>query len=268
MVILQGLFNATVSSHVQAINMAHELSLMMLGAGLLAEDIGDLLGDVTEPGKAVEALKHLTTAHRRLLAECQLGLFVVRNFLSYHSETRYKDVMRPRFTVVNLLSVVLDMVELYKLPASRKQIALDVVGIDALPSIHGIEMEIRRLLHNVLNNAIKYSYHSIPGVQRTIKIRAKVPHDPGFRERRFALVVENYGLGLTKEEHSAAFRPGFRGLQALGEVPIGAGIGLSEAVKIMQLHHGEIRLRSEEVHAEASKGPTYKTTVDLIFPYK
>ncbi|MDT7687242.1 MAG: hypothetical protein QOE46_1, partial [Acidobacteriota bacterium] len=119
----------------------------------------------------------------------------------------------------------------------------------------------------ILNNAIKYSYHSIATAHRTIRIWSKVPFDPGFHQRRFSLVFENYGLGLTREEQRQVFRPGFRGKQAVAEVPIGAGIGLSEAHKIMRVHLGEIKFSSKELFEDGSGEPTYKTTVELIFPY-
>jgi len=136
-----------------------------------------------------------------------------------------------------------------------------------LPRVMGAEMEIQRLFHNILNNAIKYSYHSIPTARRTIRVWSKVPYDPGFHQQRFSIVFENYGLGLAKEEQGDVFRAGFRGKQAVAEVPIGAGIGLSEAHKIMKVHLGEIKFNSKELFEDGSGEPTYKTSVELIFPY-
>ncbi|HLM57381.1 MAG TPA: hypothetical protein VK422_14805, partial [Pyrinomonadaceae bacterium] len=51
------------------------------------------------------------------------------------------------------------------------------------------------------------------------------------------------------------------------EVPIGSGIGLSEAAKIMRLHNGEIRMHSKRLHQQGEEQGPYLTTVDLIFPY-
>lgn len=79
-------------------------------------------------------------------------------------------------------------------------------------------------------------------------------------------MVENYGLGLAGEEVRDVFRAGFRGQQAVSEVPIGSGIGLSEALKIMKAHKGEIKLSSKKLY-EDQHGQTYLTTVELIFPY-
>jgi signal transduction histidine kinase len=266
--IVQRLLRATVSAQAFAINMAHELSLPLLSMGLLATSIEGLVSETPyDAEQQLNSIVSLTAAYRHLLMECKLALYVVRNFLSHTSETRYSEVVKPHFILLNLAPIVEDMIELYEVQAAKRQIVLDVSGLGELPSIYADENEIRRLLHNILNNAVKYSYHGTARTHRTIRIRARVPYDPGFRERRFAIVIENYGLGLGKDERGSAFQPGFRGRQASREVPTGAGIGLSEAAKIMKMHHGTIRLRSEELHLGALDSPTFLTTVELIFSY-
>jgi signal transduction histidine kinase len=265
--IIQRLLEATVSAHAFAINMAHELSLAMIGVGLLCDELEDL--EAMSPGSNLPAtiLASVSSARRNLLTQGRLGLYVVRNFLSHTSETRYQEVVRPQFELVNMCSIFEEMIELYKLLAAKKQIVIDTAGLELLPKIPGSGMELRRLLHNVLSNAVKYSYHSIQTTQRRIRIRTKVPYDPGFRERRFSVVIDNYGLGLTKEEARRAFDPGFRGYQARREVAVGAGIGLSEAAKIMKVHHGKIQIHSEPLYGHGTQRETYHTSVELIFPY-
>jgi two-component system sensor histidine kinase EvgS len=162
----------------------------------------------------------------------------------------------------------MDMIDLHKRYAETKSISFDVGDLGDLPKIFGSEMEISRLFHNILNNAIKYSYHSVSAAQRTIRIRPKIPYDPGFRRRRFSIIFENYGLGISKSEGVSVFKPGVRGEQAIAEVPNGSGIGLSEALKIMQLHNGEIKIRSVKLHESSAGQHTYLTEVELIFPYK
>ena len=160
------------------------------------------------------------------------------------------------------------MVDLYRKNAIRKQITIDTSGVSNLPVVRGSAMEIRRLFHNILNNAVKYSYHSVPTAHRVVRVKSKIPYDPGFRQRRFAIAFENYGLGVTDAERANIFKPGFRGQQAIAEVPIGAGIGLSEAAKIMKAHRGQIRLYSKKLHESEPGDRTYLTTVEVIFPYK
>ncbi len=266
--IIQRLLSATVGFRTLSINMAHELTLMMLGMGLHAKVLESVVGQFSVSSELTARTNRLLTAKSHIYSECRLGLYIVRNFLSHASETRYRDAVKPQFTPLNLGAIVTEMIELHKLQAEAKGVSFEVIGIADLPTVHGQEMEVRRVLYNVLNNAIKYSYHSIPAAQRKIRVKIKMPYDPRSPERHFSISIENYGLGLAKEELANAYKPGFRGRQAIAEVPIGAGIGLSEATKIMKAHKGKVRIRSEQLHEGTLGGHTYLTTVDLIFPYK
>ena len=264
--VIEQLIGATVGFRSLTINMAHELSLMMVNMGFLCQEmegsISKLAFDTTDSAKA-----ELTRKSNHIHHECQLGLHVVRNFLSYTSETRYAEVTKPHFTELDLGELIADVVELHKFFAGTKNITFQVFDLADVPKIIGSAMEIRRLFHNIISNAIKYSYHSIPNAQPTIRLKAKVPYDPGFLRQRFAITIENYGLGISKDEMSSIFKSGFRGQQAAAEVPMGAGIGLSEALKIMKLHGGEIKMKSRQLHGRDSGERTYLTIVELIFPY-
>lgn len=264
--VIKQLISTTVGFRSLTINMAHELSVMMVGMGLLAFEMEAAIATLNHDN-VNRVRSELQNQRRHVFDECQLGLYVVRNFLSHTSETRYAEVVKPRFAEVDLNRLLEDMVDLHKTYASTKKLTFHMADL-ALPKIMGSSMEISRLLHNVLNNAIKYSYHSIPEAQRKIRIWSKVPYDPGFSRLRFAVVIENYGLGVTKEELPHLFKAGYRGVQAIAEVAIGAGIGLSEALKIMKLHSGDIKIRSRQVHEASGGAPTYVTSVELIFPYR
>lgn len=265
--ILERLLSATVGFRTQTINMAHELTLMMVNLGLWIDEMNETLGELRAPPAVSALLEEVLEAQRQARAQCRLGLYIVRNFLSHASETRYSEVLRTHYDPLDIRELVLEMIDLHRLQASQKKVDFEVSGLTELPTIYGSGMEIRRLLHNILNNAIKYSYHSLPNTRRTIRVRSKVPYDPGFKRRRFSIQVENFGLGLTRDEIRNVFKAGFRGQQAISEVPIGSGIGLSEAMKIMKAHRGEIKFSSKELYEGEQGRPTYLTTVELIFPY-
>lgn len=266
--IIQRLLAATVGFRSLAMNMAHELSVMMLGLGLLVRETELLLESAKESKKATLLSDEIHAALTDILTESRLGLYIVRNFLSHTSEARYKEVVRPSFADVDLGKLVAEMVDLHRLHAATKDISFDLSDMLSIPKVYGSEMELRRLMHNVLNNAVKYSYRSVPQSQRVVRVSSKVPFDPGFRRRSFSISIENYGLGLSDEEKPNVLKPGYRGRQAIAEVPIGAGIGLSEAAKIMKVHGGEVKVRSRQLHQSSHDvGPTYLTTVDLVFPF-
>jgi signal transduction histidine kinase len=265
--IIQQFLNATVGFRSRTLNMAHELTLMMLGTGLHTKRLHRMVDNISNSNLGYSSKDMLSTS-TNIISECRLGLYIVRNFLSQSSEKRYKEVVRPQFSLIDIGQILMEMVELHRAQAATKGIEFELSGIQELPVIYGSEMEICRIFYNILNNAIKYSYHSVAKAQRVIRIKTRVPYDPGFQERRFSISVENYGLGASKEEVKYIFAPGFRGQRAISEVPVGAGIGLSEAQKIIRTHGGKIKFKSEELHKDDSDIFTYLTTVELIFPYK
>jgi signal transduction histidine kinase len=266
--IIQRLITATVGFRSLTINMAHELTNIMMGMGLFMREMEYLVNAYNKTPDDEDVTSQLLNDQSLIYTESRLGLYIVRNFLSHTSESRYNEVVKPKFGSVDLNGILLDMVSLHRRHAASKHITLDTSGLEKLPIINGSEFEIRRLFHNVISNAIKYSYHSVEHARRIIKFKSKVPYDPGFHRLRFSITVENYGLGVSDEERKNVFKPGFRGKQAIAEVPIGAGIGLSEAQKIVKSHNGIIRLRSKELYEDATGSRTYLTTVEMIFPYK
>lgn len=103
---------------------------------------------------------------------------------------------------------------------------------------------LRQLLLNVIGNAIKYSYASAKDLrERFVEIDCHL-HDPGFRQRRVALRVANYGVGIMEDELRRVGTRGFRGAEARRERPIGYGIGAFVAMEIARLHEGYIQYKS------------------------
>ncbi len=264
--VLDKLFAETIGKQAAIINLAHELSGFLIGMASTSTLMEELPLPASE-NSAAKLHSQIKDLARRYRTHAQLGLYMTSNFLSFASENRYREASKPRFENVDLSELVQDTIELHRTNASRRGISFDYDELAELPQVRGIEMDLRRVLHNVVNNAVKYSYRSTDHTSRHIKVQSKIPFESSASKSTFAIRISNYGLGVEPEEHSQVYRPGFRGKQARTQIPMGAGIGLSEAAKIMKLHGGVVRLRSAPLHAETSGDMTYLTTVDLIFPY-
>jgi signal transduction histidine kinase len=264
-VAIETLFRESVEFHWLAVNMAHELSIMLLGTGLASMELVDQL-ELVQEGDARQ-LAELKEVLETVSADSQLGLYICRNFLSYVSETRYREAVEIRSTNVDMERLVRDLVALYRRVAALKGIKIEIKEPLSVPNFRGFGTELRRAFHNVLANAVKYSYHSNSRAGRSVRIWCRNPYDPGFKARRWSIVVQNYGLGLDEHEQSRVGKAGFRGRQAVEEVPIGAGIGLAEVNKILRVHRGELKFRSHEAHRDETGRPTYLTEVELIFPF-
>ncbi len=266
--ILTAFFQPTFVFHQSAMNMAHELSVMLIGLGLFVREFSNSIVNTERPEQFTHCVDEMAPMIESISAECQLGLFVARNFLSNLSPDRYQRVVRHRHGRVDLNRLLLEVLALHRPSSRQKRIEFDLDQLRDLPPIFGDAMELRRAFHNLISNAVKYSYHSVDdvGARRVIRVRSRDPYDPGFRQYRIAVEIENYGLGLAEDELARVGSPGFRGRQAIAEVPIGSGIGLSEVRKIVSFHDGVFRLRSVVAHSPDENRPTYVTTARIVLP--
>lgn len=262
--VIHDVLASNVGLHQTTRNMAHELLLIQLNMYFLAEDLSDAAESLgADRTSAVGRVRRLASD---LSAESELGSYVVRNFLSHFSAKLYSETVVPELRLWPLAEIVEDTIRLQTLAARRKGVRVVSEGVERLPMIRCDKFEMKRALYNVLNNAIKYSYHSVDVAERRVEIGVRVPYDPSPHRPMGAIVVRNYGLGLAPEEIGRAMQPGFRGTQAQAEVPIGSGLGLSEVQKVMRRIGGDVRIQSRALHRTREGEETYLTTVMLLFP--
>src|SRR5437764_12766762 len=97
--------------------------------------------------------------------------------------------------------------------------------------VEGDRARLRRVVENVVGNAVKYSPDGTP-------VRVGV----GAREEGAVLAVRDWGVGIADDEVPHIFNPFYRASTA-GDVP-GAGIGLASAKTIVEQHGGQISVES------------------------
>ena len=106
-----------------------------------------------------------------------------------------------------------------------------------LPRVRADRAALRRVLLNLLQNAIKYG-----GEAPRIGLRITAGPTPGRPEVRIA--VEDHGLGITPAEKDRLFEPFFRGEEARSRQIRGNGLGLSLVKRIVDAHSGRISVKS------------------------
>jgi len=106
----------------------------------------------------------------------------------------------------------------------------------------------RRVIRNLLENAVKYSPMS-PTVW--------VETERGAQSA--VLRVRDEGIGIPAEEHSRIFEKFVRGESAKRACIEGTGIGLAMVKEIVDVHRGEVNLSSE-----AGRGSTFQVRLPLI----
>jgi signal transduction histidine kinase len=117
-------------------------------------------------------------------------------------------------------------------------VAIEVSGVDGrLPAVNGDETALRRVLHNLLANALK---HAAGGRWIGITVRERAVR----RRTEVAIDVSDRGEGIDADEAGRIFEPFYRGRKAIdGQVP-GNGLGLSLARRVAEAHGGGITVKS------------------------
>lgn len=153
-----------------------------------------------------------------------------------------------------------EVIDLFDFLAEEKgvEIRLQVIGD---PSARVDRELVHRLLVNLCDNAVKYSYKtSGESSQRFIAVSCRRHSVDG----SVIISISSYGVGVLEEEISsgAIYEYGVRGRLARDRERRGMGIGLAESKRIAEAHGGSLSLKSEKRHGE-----TYLTTVQVLLPY-
>jgi len=122
-------------------------------------------------------------------------------------------------------------VEDTRLAAKEKGVTIKVEAPEEFKDIVGAPRQLRQVLTNLLNNAIKFSP---PG--STVTLRSWETDDELWVE------VSDEGIGIPPEDQASIFEDFFRA-RNVGDVG-GSGLGLSIAKKIVDAHQGRILLAS------------------------
>lgn len=182
---------------------AHELRSPMTAMSLQAER----LAASEMPGEARARLGTLAAglARTRVLLEQLLTL------------ARTQEASNSGLTHVGLKKAIQECLEDLVPLAEAKAIDLGVVG-DADPMVAGRPLDIKILIKNLVDNAIRYT----PDGGR---VDIGVTEDGG----NIMLDVDDTGAGIPREERERVFEPFYR---VLGSGEIGSGLGLAITVSI------------------------------------
>jgi signal transduction histidine kinase len=231
------------------------------------EDLLRSYVDDFSPGDKEDARQFLSVLKR----EYQIHRMGLLNLLDYYHPAAFAEIQRSLITVCNPAELLWDLLPLYKPLARARNVRFDedLENWHDMPRVRLDKAAITRSLHNVLWNAIKYSYRSVvspaAATDRFIRVSCRPLYNPGHNGegQECAIEVENFGLGIKPDEISKVTRPAFRGEAAIKEKVLGSGLGLYETERILRNHGGRLRITSKQVHSD-----TYLTRVVLILPYR
>jgi len=126
-----------------------------------------------------------------------------------------------------------NLAELFEPLAEQKGIELRLDPLGGI-GVRGEKALLQQALSNLIHNAIQYT-------QEGGSVRLKVTEEDGWAK----ILVEDTGLGIPEEEIPRVFERFYRVEGSRSRQTGGAGLGLSIARRILEVHGGTIRLRSQ-----------------------
>ena len=133
------------------------------------------------------------------------------------------------FRPVSVYQLVQSCVETARFKASRKELILDVLLPEGLPSVRGDSNGLHEVLQNLLDNAVQYT----PDGGR---IEVSAACEAG----KVIITVSDTGIGIPQAEQERIFERFYRVDAARSREAGGTGLGLSIARHIVEAHGGRL----------------------------
>lgn len=152
------------------------------------------------------------------------------------------------FEALDLSEFIKDIYEKTVLLGSVRNIKVNLnISCDQI-MVMASKMELRRLLFNLIDNAIKFT-----PPEGTIDLSVKC------EKKKVLISIQDSGSGIKQEEISKIFNKFYRSSQAQDERRRGSGLGLAIAQSIARIHYGHIEVKSIPM-----KGSTFTVVLPVV----
>ncbi|WP_409347353.1 ATP-binding protein [Paenibacillus sp. MBLB4367] len=129
-------------------------------------------------------------------------------------------------------SIVPGIIAMLRFMIDSKPIQLSMDIAESMPPVMADEKRLVQILYNLLHNALKYTEEG------TISVSAET------RDGRAVIHVSDTGVGMNEETQTRVFLPYEQGAYGVSDGR-GIGLGLSICKQLVELHGGELTVRSE-----------------------
>ncbi|MGE0268585.1 MAG: ATP-binding protein [Candidatus Omnitrophota bacterium] len=215
---------------------AHELKTPL---AIIRGEIELALEGEKDPGRYREVLQGCLEETDRLIKVIKDLLLLAK--LDYKPEVF-------SFEDLELTGFLKEIHEQSKILAEQKEITAGLVLPEGRAVVSADKVHLRRLFHNIIHNAIKFTP---PG--KTISINARI------QDKKYLVDVTDTGEGISEENLLKIFDKFFRVHKDDEKSDPGTGLGLSIALSIARAHNGDITVQSQ---------PGAGTTFTIILPVK
>jgi PAS domain S-box-containing protein len=194
------------------------------------------------------------TYFEKLDSSAQRMAELVKSLLNYSRLSKQKEKEFER--VIDLKKIAANVCEDFELLIQEKKA---VIVTEALPVIHGNEMQIGQLFSNLIGNALKFSLEDpLVIINCSVVNKSEIPDAPKvLNENKYLeLKFVDNGIGF-EEQYSKKIFALFQRLHGKQDYA-GTGIGLALCKRIVENHNGHI-----VATGELGKGATFC----VYFPY-
>ena len=205
--------------------LTHDLRTPIVAANRMLNLIeGEAFGDVSKEQK--EAISNIVSSNQNLLE-------MLNKLLETHHYELGQKILS--FIPVDLEQLILDVITELKPLTAENAIELET-NISPVSPIKGDRLELRRVLTNIIGNAIKFTDDG--------KIEVSLSQD----ENKVQVRVKDSGIGISSQEQQIIFQRFHQGNHRRS----GKGLGLYLCQQIIHAHGGTITVESE-----VGKGSTF-----------
>lgn len=176
-----------------------------------------------------------------------------------------------RFKPHNPLDLINESVSLVRSQAKIKKLEL---VIKFTPPNKGMmipasKSHLQEAFNNMIQNAVKYSYHTSPNYEHQSGKRRYVLIQGHQVDNNYRITISNFGIGIERDEFDKVFLEGYKGRLTKTERRGGVGHGLALAKRIIEKHQGTVLVFSEMVNKPNSDGTyPYQTQFIITLPLK
>ena len=151
------------------------------------------------------------------------------------------------FEKTDIVPVVRDIVETFRQHNVDQGFLIDLLIPEPLPDVVFDREAMEQVIHNLLDNACKYS-----GDSRKIEVHLSS------KGNKIIISVIDHGIGIKKDDLDKIFGRFYRAGEELTQTVKGSGIGLTIVKQIVEAHHGEITVESSP-----GRGSKFMITIPL-----
>jgi signal transduction histidine kinase len=167
-----------------------------------------------------------------ILAQSERLSHLIENILDFSKMEEDKKVFH--FQKGNIVSLVKDAISSFKHNAADQEFDIMITNGSSIPEIVFDREAMEQVMHNLLDNACKYSDDS-----KIIEVGIEI------NGRDVAIYVKDFGIGISKKDKDKIFDRFYRAGDEYTQSVKGSGIGLAIVKKIVEAHKGKVRVKSD-----------------------